>query len=132
MKQSPFDPGAYTLKTYEVYGRLVRCRAWLGLSYCQNPQNEIQVLHLFAPEALFEGETPHGYTLQTAPIFIPNTVGGYLPGVPEEPGVNPHTGKPNALFEALCHGYVAVSPGIRGRTTGKQTTEWFVGGTLPV
>ena len=41
-----------------------------------------------------------GYTKLTAPIFVPNTVGGYLPGPAEEPGLNIRTGMPNSIFAA--------------------------------
>ena len=47
-------------------------------------------------------------------FFLPNTIGGYMPGPQERPGKNIH-GKTNATFFALLHGYVVVSAGARGR-----------------
>ena len=35
---------------------------------------------------------------------------------------------PNAVFEALCHGYVVVCAGVRGRTSGMESKEFFIGG----
>lgn len=72
-------------------------------------------MNIYVPEGYFQGETIHGYTAETAPIFLPNTVGGYMPGkagVPEEK--ERRTGGPNAILSALGHGYVAAAPGARG------------------
>ena len=105
----------------------IRYRAWRGLSYCDHPKDEIQRMNIFVPEALFSGETIHGYSLHTAPVFMPNTVGGYMPGPAGEPGMD-MMGKPNAAAFALQRGYVVACAGIRGRTTGRKSTEFFVGG----
>ena len=44
----------------------------------------------------------NGYDLLSAPVFMPNTVGGYMPGPADEPGANPFLqGKPNTIFRAL-------------------------------
>ena len=99
----------------ENYGGFV-CRAWRKLVYCANPAEEIQHLHLFAPECYFHGGTINGYSLHTAPIFLPNQVGGYMPGRPGEPALNDN-GTPNTVLAALMHGYVVCCPGIRGRAT---------------
>ena len=116
------DIDCYENKTYRVEGREVTCRAYLGLRYCTRPVDPIQVVNIFIPAHYADG-----YDAATVPVFIPNTVGGYLPGPAEEPGIDAHSGRANALFEALAHGYVCVSGGVRGRTTGKATTEFFEG-----
>ena len=73
-------------------------------------------MNLFVPECYYEGASLHGYDLGSAPVFMPNTVGGYMPGPADEPGTNPFLqGRPNTIFRALQHGYVVASPAIRGR-----------------
>ena len=46
-----------------------------------------------------------------------------------EVGIDQFNHKPNSAFEALLHGYVVMCAGIRGRNTGMQSKEFFVGGT---
>lgn len=62
--------------------------------------------------------------MHTAPIFMPNTVGGYMPGPADEPGKD-FKGRINSIFRALKHGYIVVSAGVRGRTSGVKTNEFF-------
>ena len=128
METLNFDGENYQVKTCTIGNRSVTYRAFLGLDYCAKPVDPIQKLNLFVPERFYHGESVNGYALETAPIFIPNTVGGYMPGPADEPGIDSHNGQINTLFLALEHGYVAASPGIRGRTSGKRSTEFFEGG----
>lgn len=121
-----FDADQYEVKTYELEGRSITCRAFKDLDYCRNPVDSIQKLNIFVPEIYYQGKTKNGYGLHTAPIFMPNTVGGYLPGPADEPGYD-HKGRINSVFEALEHGYVVVSAGVRGRTSGTLSTEFFEG-----
>ena len=44
-------------------------------------------------------------------------------------GIDPFNHKPNTAFEALLHGYVVLCAGIRGRNTGMNSQEFFVGGS---
>ncbi len=122
-----FDPSAFTVRTCTLDGRTITYRAFENIPYCTNPVDPIQKLNIFVPECYYHEQTLHGYTLHTAPIFAPNTVGGYLPGSADVPGLN-HKGMINATFEALDHGYVVMCAGIRGRTSGKVSDEFFVGG----
>lgn len=92
------------------------CRVWKDVPYCTSPVDAIQRLHLYAPACYFEGGSINGYTLKTAPIFLPNTVGGYMPGEPAEAGFD-QNGHPNTVLQALMHGYVVACAGIRGRST---------------
>ncbi|MBQ9346514.1 MAG: hypothetical protein IJT94_04120 [Oscillibacter sp.] len=128
METLNFDRGNYQVKTCTIGDRSVTFRAFLGLDYCEKPVDPIQKLNLFVPECFYHGGSVNGYTLETAPIFLPNTVGGYMPGPADEPGFDTHNAQINTLFLALEHGYVAASPGIRGRTSGKRSTEFFEGG----
>lgn len=122
-----FDPDKFEVKTYREDGRSITCRAFEGLSYCAAPVDPIQKLNLFVPEAYYQGEKINGYDLHSAPIFAPNTVGGYMPGPVDAPGRN-FKGEVNSVFEALEHGYVVACPGVRGRTSGGKSEEFFVGG----
>lgn len=123
-----FDPNNYTVKTCELDGRKITYRAFEGIRYCTKPVDAIQKMNLFVPEVYYHGEKINGYGLKTAPIFAPNTVGGYMPGQADEPGLNPMQHVPNTVFEGLYHGYVVACAGVRGRTSGMKTQEFFVGG----
>ena len=113
-----FDPNAYTVEETTLFGQTIRYRVWRNIPYVEKPVvPEYQRLNLFAPEALFAGESIHGYTLATAPVFVPNTVGGYMPGASDEPKEDRHhPGQANAVFQALRHGYIVAAPAIRGRS----------------
>ena len=121
-----FAADNYEVKTCELEGKSITYRAFEGLDYCSKPVDPIQKLNLFVPEAFYQGGELNGYTLQTAPIFIPNTVGGYMPGPADSPGRN-FKGEVNSVFRALEHGYVVACPGIRGRTTGMKNQQTFWG-----
>jgi len=123
-----FDRDKYEVKTCQLEDRSVTYRAFEGISYCRNPVDEIQKLNLFVPEIYYQGGAVNGWSLHTAPIFMPNTVGGYMPGPVDEPGIDSHNRRANSIFEALLHGYVVASAGVRGRTSGKRSTEFFEGG----
>lgn len=122
-----FNADRYEVKKCEREGRSISYRAFTGISYCATPVSDIQKLNLFVPEDYYEGKEINGYNLKTAPIFIPNTVGGYMEGRLDEPGAD-FLGRTNTIFKGLEHGYVVVAPGIRGRNTGLKTKEFFVGG----
>ena len=126
MRQLHFDEQQYTVRTCSIEDQNLTYRAYENLEYCEKPADAIQKLNIFVPELYYEGKSLNGYTLKTAPIFMPNTVGGYMPGPADVPGVDRH-GHPNSIFEALKHGYVVVSAGVRGRTSGKKSTEFFEG-----
>lgn len=116
-----FRPESVTLD-----GRTLAFRAIRNVRYCERPEDPIQQLNIYVPEAYFAGGSVSGYTRDTAPIFSPSTVGGYMPGPAAEPG--PGRFFPtNAVFEALAHGYVVVGIGVRGRTSGRDTKEFFEG-----
>ena len=125
-KDLRFDPQTYAVKQYMLDGIEVRCRAFEDIPYCAAPADPIQKLNLYVPEDYYAGAQHNGYTLHTAPIFMPNTVGGYLPGPADCPGPD-RFGRPNAVLCALAHGYVVACIGVRGRTSGHRNTEFFEG-----
>ena len=112
-----FEKNDYTIEEVTLCGETIRFRAFRDLIYVEKPVNEeFQKMNLFVPECYYEGASLHGYDLGSAPVFMPNTVGGYMPGPADEPGTNPFLqGRPNTIFRALQHGYVVASPAIRGR-----------------
>lgn len=112
-----FDNKNFATETLTLEGRTITFRAFRNLPYVDKPLLEgFQTIHIFAPEVYYAGGSVNGYQLKTAPIFMPNTVGGYMPGPLEEPGYNRHGEKKlNSIFCALEHGLVVAVPSIRGR-----------------
>ncbi len=120
----------YEVCTFEHEGRSIRYRAFRNIRYCLYPADEIQKMNIFVPEAYYHDESIGKYDRHNAPYFMPNTVGGYMPGPSEEPGIEERHGRLNSLFLALERGYIAVSAGVRGRTSGKKATEFFEGSVM--
>ena len=112
-----FNPEDYTTKTMDANGESVTFRAYEHLVYVKKPYDpESQMLSIYIPEAYLKGGTVNGFTAETAPIFMPNGVGGYMPGTIAEPQEDSRYGGANAALYALSNGYVVVSPAIRGRS----------------
>lgn len=114
-----FDPSVYNDETLSLDGTTVAYRAYRSRVYVEHPENAAyQSMNIFVPMAYFEGGSINGYTAATAPIFLPNGVGGYMPGEASEPKEKDRmTGEANAALTALSRGYVVAAPAIRGRTT---------------
>ena len=119
-----FAADKYTAKTAEVNGATIAYRAYEGIPYVNKPvEPEYQQINIYIPEAYYNGGSINGYTAASAPIFLPNPIGGYMPAKPGVPGERKHpdqTGA-DAMQTALAKGYIVASPGARGRTsaTGK-------------
>ena len=119
-----FAADKYTAKTAEVNGATIAYRAYKGIPYVSKPvEPEYQQINIYIPEAYYEGGSINGYTAKTAPIFLPNLIGGYMPAKPGVPGERRHGDQQgaDAMQTALAKGYIVASPGARGRTspTGK-------------
>lgn len=111
-----FDADAFTVRTLTVGDRTVAYRAYEGIVYVSKPVDaHYQSMNVFIPAAYHDGGSVRGYSAETAPIFLPNGVGGYMPGEPGTPGPA-RDGQPNAIAVALSRGYVVAAPGARGRT----------------
>lgn len=112
-----FEKDNYKIEELTLENETIRFRAFRNLTYVEHPVNEAyQQMNIFVPEAYYEGKEINGYTLNTVPVFMPNTVGGYMPGELDEPGYNKFAkGQINSVFRALQHGYVVAAPAIRGR-----------------
>lgn len=128
----PFDPSRFVARSYTVNGQRVAVRAFEGLPVVSRPVEPAhQALNLYIPEAYFHGERVGRYTAATAPIFLPNAVGGYMPALPAQPdqrmGPPPPPGTtppPSAMAVALSRGLVVASPGARGRTQRAADGRW--------
>ena len=110
-------PGNRISQTMLAGDKLVTFRSWLDIPYVRKPvEPEYQRLNIYIPEEYFHDGTVNGYTAKTAPIFMPNGVGGYMPGKQFIPANDSRHKTPNASLYALSRGYVVVAPAIRGRT----------------
>lgn len=113
-----FDPGSGVEKTLVCNGRDVTFIAYENIFYVSKPTDDLQKLSVYIPAEYLRGERINGYSAATAPIFLPNGVGGYMPGRILEPSAEDRmTGGANASLVALSRGLVVISPAIRGRTT---------------
>ena len=113
-----FDFSIGVEKTLTYNGCAIKFIAYEYIPYVTDPASEIQKLSVYIPAEYLHGGMINGYATKTAPIFLPNGVGGYMPGRILEPVENDKmTGGANASLVALSRGLVVVSPAIRGRTT---------------
>lgn len=136
-----FDAKHFTADQAEYNGTEVKYRVYRDVVYVAHPVDvNYQCMNIYVPQAYYEGRSVNGYTAATAPIFLPNNVGGYMPATPgtmtteqmptfkgkmpdmKNPpaGMRPMRGRmpsrPNTILAALSKGYVVASPGVRGRT----------------
>lgn len=124
-----FSKQKYTEQSIEVNGQAIKFRAYEGVVYVRNPvDTRYEIINIYVPEAYYNGGEIDGFNAETAPIFLPNQIGGYMPAEPGKPALEGKRGEPedgqkspNAALVALSKGYVVASPGARGRTesTGK-------------
>lgn len=112
-----FETDNYNIEELTLNDEIIRFRAFRNLTYVEYPVNEdYQQMNIFVPEAYYEGKEINGYTLDTAPVFMPNLVGGFMPGKLGEPGYHKSDKtRSNSIFRAIMHGYVVAAPAIRGR-----------------
>ena len=112
------DTKEYTTQSQAVNGQQVAYRVYADRVYAARPVDAAyEKMTIYIPEAYFQNKAVNGYTARTAPIFLPNEVGGYMPGGIAEPGVDTRHGNgADAVLTALSKGYVVAAPAIRGRT----------------
>lgn len=125
-----FNPSRYTPQTVEGNGQTLKVRAYENIPVVAQPiEPQYQALNLYVPEAYFNGGRIGRFDARTAPIFLPNAVGGYMPAKPGTlnepmsgpPGQPPRVG---ASAVALSQGYVVAAPGARGRTLQAADGRW--------
>lgn len=133
-----FKGDDYTVQTFNIDGRDVTFRAYENIVYVENPvDTQYQSMNIYIPEEYFNGESIGDFTAETAPIFLPNNVGGYMPAEPGKPSMEgkidgeasrmgmtsngeKEKSSPNSLLMALSKGYIVASPGARGRTNESE------------
>jgi len=149
-----FDKEKYVIQTLTADGKTFKVRAYENIVYVANPvDTTYEKLNIYIPKEYFEGKSINGYTAQTAPIFFPNKIEGYLPSTPATTRNKPMGDRPpfnekppmgdkrpegmppmemmggsqqSAVLVALSKGYVVASAGTRGRTT-KNADGTFTG-----
>ena len=120
-----FDAKNYESMSTTVDNKEIKYRAFEYIPYVANPIDiDQQYINIYVPEEYFNNGTINGYNTQTAPIFMPNAVGGYMPSQAMTPKME--NGKPNSVLYALSRGYVVASPSTRGRTN-KASDGNFIG-----
>ena len=141
-----FDEKLYTIQSFTFENKDYQVRAYENIVYVGNPiDTTYQKMNIYIPEDYYHGKEINGFTRETAPIFLPNGIGGYMPALPmtltgskenifgqrgRRPGANglppggmPRGPRPNgemskqsAIHYALAQGYIVASPGARGRS----------------
>lgn len=118
-----FETHPYEVRTLSYEGQTFRVRAYEDIIYVSNPVDTIhQRMNIYIPIAYFEGGSIDRFTAESAPIFFPNQVGGYMPARPgrlqeKADKASPMGARTDAMLMALSKGYVVASPGARGRTS---------------
>nr|WP_137628576.1 subtype B tannase [Lactiplantibacillus daowaiensis] len=111
-----FDGTRFNLRTAQLGNQTISYQAAMDIPYVAHPVDPIQKLNVFVPAGYFAGATINGYQRDTAPILMPNTVGGYLPGPSDAPDKTAWPTNAKTIIAALARGYVVISTGLRGRT----------------
>ena len=120
-----FDAKNYESMSTTVDNKEIKYRAFEYIPHVPTRLHlHPQHTNIYVPEEYFNNGTINGYNTQTAPIFMPNAVGGYMPSQAMTPKME--NGKPNSVLYALSRGYVVASPATRGRTN-KASDGNFIG-----
>lgn len=124
------DVTRFEARQLNIGGKNVAVRAYENIVYVAKPVDmATQSMNIYVPEAYFTGGRVGAYTAQTAPIFLPNYVGGYMPAQPGTLDGSKMPGppdRPNTIALALARGYVVATPGARGRIS-RNAEGLFVG-----
>ncbi|EXI62112.1 hypothetical protein MHD_01675 [Mannheimia granulomatis] len=116
-----FNDQNYRSVESEVKGEKIQFRAFEHIVYVAKPlEPEYQTINFYVPEAYFNNGEINGYKADTAPIFLPNSVGGYMPAKAATYEQKGHNDEESAILVALSKGYVVASVGARGRTLQKD------------
>lgn len=125
-----FNPEKFEIQEIKVDEKSFKVRAYENIVYVKNPvDTQYQMINIYIPIEYFEGKTINGFSAETAPIFFPNKVGGYMPAEPAQifqnsmrnRGGENRPQQEKSVVTALSKGFVVASAGARGRTsaTGK-------------
>ena len=120
-----FNAANFTQESVIVDGKKIKFRAYKSIIYVAKPvSTHYQSMNIFIPQQYFEGRKSGKFDAASAPIFLPNGVGGYMPGEAGEVKIDA-SGKPNAIATALSRGYVVAAPAARGRTLKGATGDYI-------
>lgn len=138
-----FDENLFTIQTYTIDKKEYKVRAYENIIYVANPVDTVyQKLNIYVPLEYYDGVEINGYSLESAPIFFPNAIGGYMPAEPmtlnnsgnrnifgqlaprnisdvgpmTSPPLFDNTDRKSAIHTALSRGYIVASAGVRGRS----------------
>lgn len=140
-----FDANNYTVQTFTYDKVEYKVRAYENIVYVANPvDTAYQKMNIYVPEAYYSAGTKiNGYSIDNAPIFFPNGIGGYMAAPPQTLNPSPLNvfGRPrsgesglqrgggmrmpqmpgdtkegSAIHYALTKGYIVAAPGARGRS----------------
>lgn len=115
-----FDAKMFESQILTSEGKSFSVRAFENIVYVTNPADTTyQKMNIYIPEEYFAGKSINGYSAESAPIFFPNKVGGYMPAKPASTKNNPMGGgdqRQIAVLFALSKGCIVASAGARGRT----------------
>ena len=109
----------YVTKVFTEAGKKYQVRAYEGIIYVSKPVEEkYQKMNIYIPEEYFNRGTINGFSESNAPIFFPNSVGGYMPAEPIKlEKTKNNKNQKNIVTFALSKGFIVASAGARGRTT---------------
>lgn len=89
-----FNDKNYSTASAELNGKTITYRAFEKIVYVSNPvEAEYQTLNFYVPEDYYQGKEINGYNAKTAPIFLPNAIGGYMPAMAAVASQAGHDGK---------------------------------------
>lgn len=116
-----FNDQNYRSVEAELNGEKIQFRAFERIVYVNNPVDpEYQTINIYVPEAYYNEGEINGYKVDTAPIFLPNSVGGYMPAKAAIYEQKRRDSEERPILVALSKGYVVASVGARGRTLQKD------------
>ena len=78
-----FNSRNYKDESLNLNGQEILVRAFENIVYVANPvDTTYQIMNVYVPRKYFEGGIVNGYTAETAPVFLLNKIGGYMPAKP--------------------------------------------------
>ena len=83
-----FDPDKFETRSIKAGEKEVKFRAYEGIVYVAKPvDSRFQRLNFYVPARYFKGKKDETgkFDAASAPIFLPNSIGGYMPGKPFTP-----------------------------------------------
>lgn len=78
-----FNAKNYVTEKDTIGGKTIVYRAYKNVVYVGKPVDATyECMNIFVPVEYYKNGTVNGYNKDTAPIFLPNNVGGYMPATP--------------------------------------------------